>query len=471
MRRAATVGTAAVLTLTAVLSGCTDGDAPGATPTPRPSTSTGSASPEPRELRFSVYGGPQALSAYRDIADAFEADHPGVTVRISSPSSAPAAAADAFADRATPEESPTGSSSPTATTTTRAATPPDVFLLDEHYLPDLVSTDRLYPLDTDLEEQGVDFGDDFQRIALTAFSADAALQCMPFEMSPTVMFVNTRIVRYPRLEAEGLVPPAEDGSWRFADFAAAARFVVNDRPRPGLRAVYLPNDADLLSALLLTAGGDIVDQTDGPTTLTLDSDAGREVLTAMVELARERRTALTARQALRTSPVERFAQGRLAFLFGTRADVPELRRSGVPFDTLSVPGFGRTRTASAISGLCVDTESEVRDLAVEFVTHAVSEESLTRAASSGSLVPASLGVVNSPEFAQEGRRPRTVTPFIEGQKRSVLMPYSAGWRLAETRIEEMVARLVAGTNRDLGAVLDRELPQIDEDSQEWFEEG
>ncbi len=467
MSRAATVGVAAVLALTAALSGCTGDPAPGASPPSSPTPSSSSPEPEQQTLRFSVYGGPQAERAYRDIADSFEADHPGVTVQLVPHSDAAAAAEDAFADLATPDES----ASPSPTATPRAATPPDVFLLDEHYLPDLVATGRLHPLDEELEERGVEFGDDYQRIALTAFSADSALQCMPFEMSPTVLFVNTRLVRYARLEAEGLVPPAEDASWSFADFALAARFVVRDRPRPGVKAVYLPADADLLSALMRTAGGDIVDQIDGPTSLSLDSDAGREALTAYVELARDRSAVLSARQAVRTPPAERFAEGRLAFLFGTRADVPALRASKVPFDALSVPGFGKPRTSSAISGLCVDEDSQVRDLAVDFVAHAVSETSLTRAARSGALVPASLDVVNSAAFEQEGRRPATITPFLEGQKRTVLMPYSAGWRLAETRIEELIGSLVASDNRDLAAELDEELPAIDEESKTWFEQG
>jgi multiple sugar transport system substrate-binding protein len=455
----------AVLGLSAALSACTSDADPGTSPTPSPTTASSTPTAEPQTLRFSVYGGPQAVSAYRAIADSFEADHPDVKIELVTHSDAAAAAEDAVADLATPDES----AAAPPTTTPKAATPPDVFLLDEHYLPDLVATGRLHPLDTELEDRGVEFGDDYQRIALTAFSADSALQCMPFEMSPTVLFVNTRLVRYPRLEAEGLVPPAEDASWSFEDFALAARFVVRDRPRPGLKAVYLPADTDLLSALMRTAGGDIVDEIDGPSSLDLDSDAGREALTAYVELARDRSAVLSARQAVKTPPVERFAEGRLAFMFGTRADVPALRAAKVPFDVLSVPGFGKPRSSSAISGLCVDKDSPVRDTAVDFVAHAVSEDSLTRAAESGALVPASLDVVNSDAFKQEGRRPRTVTPFIEGQKRSVLMPYSSGWRLAETRVEELIGKLISGTNRDLQAVLDTDLPAIDEESKTWFE--
>ncbi|GAA1924884.1 hypothetical protein GCM10009815_19320 [Nocardioides marmoribigeumensis] len=492
MRRAATVGTATLVALTTLLAGCIDGSASTKPPsTPTPTAPSSSPTPEPQTLRFSVYGGRQAVRAYRDIADSYEADHPGVRIVLQPHSDAAAAAEDALADLSTPDPdaaSPSGSSpaasagttptpsSPTKALTpsspTKALTPPDVFLLDQHYLPDLVSTGRLHPLDDELEDKGVEFGDDYQRVALTAFSAESALQCMPFEMSPTVLFVNTRLVRFFRLLDEGIEPPDENGAWRFEDFAATARLVAQESTRPGFRAVYLPRDADLLQALMRTAGGDIVDQGEDPSQLSLDSDAGREALTAYLELARDRSTSLSDRQALRVAPAKRFAQGRLAFLFGTRADVPALRASGVPFDVVSVPRVGKSKaTAAAISGLCVDADSPVRDAAVDFVAHAVSETSLTRAARSGALVPASLDVVNSAAFAQRARRPHTVAPFIEGQKRAVLLPYSLAWRQAETRIEELMGRLAAGTQRDLEPELDRLLPAIDEESKAWFDQA
>ena len=478
MARAATAGTAAILTAAALLAGCTD-SAPATRSTPTPSAPTTSAAPQEQTVRFSVYGDEPALRAYRDIAASYEADHPGVRIVLKAHSDAAAAAEDAFADLSAPEASSSPSGPPATTPSASASsspstalTPPDVFLLDQHYLPDLVSTGRLHPLDEELEKKGVAFGDDFQRLALTTFSADSALQCMPFEMSPTVLFVNTRLVQFFRLLSEGIQPPDENGVWKFDDFAATARLVANESDRPGLKAVYLPKDADLLAALMRTDGGDIVDQGEDPTSLSLDSDAGRETLTAYLELARDRSTVLTDRQAQRVSPVKRFGQGRLAFLFGTRADVPALRASGVPFDALSLPRVGSSKaTTAAISGLCVDQDSPVRDTAVDFVAHVVSEDSLTRAARSGALVPANLDAVNSPAFEQKARRPHTIAPFLDGQKRAVLIPYSPAWRLVETRVEELMSRLAAGTGRDIGPELERELPLIDEQSKQWFEDG
>ena len=134
-------------------------------------------------------------------------------------------------------------------------------------------------------------------------------------------------------------------------------------------------------------------------------------------------------------------------------------------------GYGHTLTARG--GASVPEQDAEALLLYDLISvaHAVNEESLTEAARTGALVPASLDVVNSPEFEQPNRRPRTVEPFLEGQKRSVLMPYSLGWRQAETRVQELMAQLLAGTSRDIEEELDTELPAIDEESKQWFEQA
>lgn len=452
------------------LVGCTDGSTAGPEPTPTSTpTATGSPTAETQTLRWSVYGEPRTLNAYARLAEDFGADRPGTRVVLQEHTDAASAAEDALADLSAQQVAEEASGSTEAPPTGRRPAP-DVFLLDQHFLPDLVATGMLHPLDIDLEELGVDFGDDFQRIALFTFSAESALQCMPFEMSPTVLFVNRALVRDPILESRGIEPPEDDGSWSFEQFALATRAVVRANPDvDGLRAVHLPADADLLSAIIRTAGSDVVDAYEEPTELTVDNDDAREVLEAWISLARERRVTLSDRLAAREAPIDRFADGRLAFAFGTRADVPELRASGVRFDVLAVPGFGRPRTTSATSALCVNAESPHLEAAVEFVADAVSAESFERVARTGAFVPAHLEVVNSQAFEQPSRPPATVAPFIEGQKRTVPVPYSAGWRLAATRIEELVARLSGPDRRvDLEAALDTELPALDEASPEWF---
>ena len=40
----------------------------------------------------------------------------------------------------------------------------------------------------------MDFGDGYTRNGLEAFSVDAALQCMPLDVSPLVVYFNPRLI-------------------------------------------------------------------------------------------------------------------------------------------------------------------------------------------------------------------------------------------------------------------------------------
>ena len=64
-----------------------------------------------------------------------------------------------------------------------------------------------------LDERGVDFGDRFSRDAVDAFAMDDELQCMAYSVSPMVIYYNTDIVDFDKMERRQIdVPTADDGS-------------------------------------------------------------------------------------------------------------------------------------------------------------------------------------------------------------------------------------------------------------------
>ena len=67
---------------------------------------------------------------------------------------------------------------------------PDVFLMDHDDLTGL-SRERCHPPGRrPARRREVDFGDGYTRNGLEAFSVDAALQCMPQDVSPLVVYFN-----------------------------------------------------------------------------------------------------------------------------------------------------------------------------------------------------------------------------------------------------------------------------------------
>ena len=150
-----------------------NGSAPSAGPSSTPASASTSAGPV--TLRFAVYGDAPVLAAYRKLAATWNADHPDITVKLET--SHDAVTSEDKVDRGFD-----------------AGTPPDLFLTRQTSLPELKADDRVQPVDELLEQRGVQFGDSYQRIGLEAFAGDAALQCMPNEVSPYVVFYNKRLL-------------------------------------------------------------------------------------------------------------------------------------------------------------------------------------------------------------------------------------------------------------------------------------
>ena len=227
------------------------------TPSPSPSPSaTSTPTGAPVTLRFAVYGDRESLASYRALAKAFTAQHPNVTVAVDASSSA--AVADARLD-----------------SRFTAGTSPDVFLTDASRLPTLMAKGRVQPVDQLLEKRGVQFGDNYQRIGLEAFAADAALQCMPNDVSPYVVFYNKRLLDTSLLPSRtDSVPMPQDNGWSWNQFTVAAA----QMSRGAVKGVYLPPKLTTLTPLMRSAGSDVVDDPKNPTTLTLSPTSNRNDL-------------------------------------------------------------------------------------------------------------------------------------------------------------------------------------------------
>ncbi|CAA9375369.1 MAG: hypothetical protein AVDCRST_MAG47-1692 [uncultured Nocardioidaceae bacterium] len=447
-------GTVVALTLATTVVGCTSGEEdPGADPSPAPS----SASPtpaEPVEIEVSVFGDPVRLRAYRRIADAFTEANPDVVVTlVEQPDPA-----DAAVDAANALVLGAG---------------PDVFLTDQRYLAELVETDGLEPVDSLLEERGLQFGDDHQRVALTSMSADNRLQCMPAEMSPRVVYYNKRLVPRQQLKAaEVIVPNAVATSWSWDDFAITARTVAGlDRLGP-IKGVYLPPDIDTVTALVRSADGTVVDDVFEPTSLTLASDSALEALAELVALARDPAVALTKQDLKVRDPITRFTEGQLGMYVGTRDDLPVLREArGLSFDVAPLPSFGRAQSVSDVNGYCLNAGTEHLDAAADFIAFAVGKEAAEIAARSDVIVPARLDTVAEDVFRQPEEQPRNSQVFSTSLRRSEPMPYDIAWPRVAELAEGVFARLFYGFDVDVDAVLEDRMVRLDEQSELLFGDG
>jgi multiple sugar transport system substrate-binding protein len=447
------VGVVAATAMGVSLAACTSDDPePAPDPTPTAGEPTESESPtDPVSLDLAVYGGARRVVVYERILTAFRAEHPEVKVELTSYPDAERAAA-------------------TVGSALEAEAGPDVFLLDSAYLPPFVRDERLEPLDTLLEDRGLQFGDDYQRAALTAFSANSRLQCMPTEMSPLVVYYNRDLISRQQLATEEIVLPRGEETWTWEEFAVAARQgALSDGFGP-VKGVHLPSDLESMTAFVRSAGGEVVDDLFEPTSLTLTSDEALTAVSEVVQLARDDQVALSVDDVAEKPAVDWFAEGQLGMFIGTREVLPRLRRvEGLRFDTVSLPSLGRSRSVSQISGLCIDARSDAVDAAADLVAFAVGPEGSRIAARSGALVPASLDVIHDEAFTQPREQPRSAAAFSAGVRRSEPLPYSAAWPEVRDAADRVFVRLFRrpGLNLD-EEQLERRLARLNERSVELF---
>lgn len=443
------VGAVALATFGTALVGCTpDSGAP--QPTPSESPSSTSASPaDAAPLEIAVHGNELRIETYQQIVDAFLEEHPDVEAEVTSYPDSAASVEDIL-------------------TSLEAGWKPDVFLADYRHLADLVATGELEPVDTLLGERGIEFGDDFQRAALTAFSADNRLQCMPAEVSPLVVYYNKRLLRRaqpPELPVE--LPDAEDTTWSWAEFVTMARATAGlDRLGP-IKGAHIPADVETLTAFVRSAGGDVVDDLFDPSTLTLASDEALTAIDELAVLARDSAITPTAGELAEQDAVERFTAGELGMFIGTRDALPRLRAADrLRFDVLPLPSLGRSRSVAKMNGWCINSATEQLDAAGDFVAFAVSQEGGEIAARSGAIVPSSLDLVYDEVFTQPRRQPQNSHVWPTSIGRSDPMPYAQRWDSVSAQVESVLARLYNRPNINLEATLENRMVRLVERSEE-----
>jgi multiple sugar transport system substrate-binding protein len=377
------------------------------------------------------------VAAYRRLARSYTRLHPNVTIRL-------LRAPDAAAARADREH----------------GADPDVFLAEHAEVPALAAADDVQPVDELLEKRGVLFGDNFQRLGLEAFSADTALQCMPHDVSPLVVYYNERLVRPPTRPAGGVGPVSGENAWTWQQFARAASHAAGGRTY----GFYLPPTLEALLPLVRSAGADLVDEQRSPRRLTTGEPGVRAALTRILETVRE--PGLVPPHVDTAAAVDLFARGRLGMLVATRAVVPRLRAAAsLRFDVFPLPSLGTPRTVAEMSGYCISARSRHIPAAADFLAYASGPEGASITAATGGIVPANLRALHSPAFLQPGEQPRHAEVYVDALGRADAMPFSARWALLEEREQPLLERLFAMPPAGAAPATDRLLTRMERRSE------
>jgi len=399
-RRIVAVAALALSVLAAA--GCS-GEDPSTTPTRSPGPQG------PVLLSVSVHGPPQVVTAYAEIAARFTVAHPGVTVSVR-PYESAASARTALAHEV------------------RNHAVPDAFLAGVDDLPGLVVAKTVQPVDELLGEREVDFGDGFQRTSLEAFSAENALQCLPVDVSPLVVYYNTDLVDLTELSEPDAAPVDATTGWDLEQFAAAAAQVTGR----DARGVYVAPELEQVAPFLESGGGTLVDDVANPTTLRLGSGSSVSAIEKLLLIVRDPQLTFDEDEIAAVPAVQRFRAGKLGMILGFRDLTPRLRaEGGAAFDVMPLPAIGSQVTVGRSSGLCLSATTPHPRETADFLAYVASDEGSALLAETGYVVPTNLAAAYSPSFLQPGQAPASAAVFSASVRDIHPMPAVVGWRSVE----------------------------------------
>ena len=435
-RRRATVAVCVAMML--ALAACeADGSRPEPAPPPSPTPA------DPVKLTLGVHGNQDELAAYTAVAETFDSLYDPAVVDVANWDSS----ADMMSAIRDGEEVP------------------DVFLVNRDDLATLQKQQLTQPVDALLDVRGVDFGDGYSRDALQAFSADDRLQCMPYGISPMVMYYNTRLIDFDRMENRGLEFPVEREAWTFEMFTAAAQFA--SRPGGGSNGVYIEPGVRTLAPFIYSGGGQVFDDEDAPTSLAFSDGDSVEAIERTLEVLRRPQWTLSEQQIATRTPLQWFKRGELGMMAGNRRLVPELRQvHGLDFDVISMPILDGSATTGDITGLCLSADAASTPAGADLMVHLLGTPSVERVVRAGYLVPANSEVALSEEFLQPGRLPEHSTVFNNSVRAIQTPPLLSVWPELERAVAPELHQLVRVPVLD---DLEERLADIDEESRTVLE--
>ncbi|HVM21426.1 MAG TPA: sugar ABC transporter substrate-binding protein, partial [Egibacteraceae bacterium] len=261
------------------------------------------------EIQFVLFGDATETAGYQRMIDEFHETTPGVRVTMS-----PVAKQDDLLAK--------------LTTGFAGGSPPDVFLINYRKYGQFAAQGVLAPVQPYLDaSDNLDEGD-FAQTSMDAFRFDGEeLTCLPQNVSSLVVYYNADA-----FADAGVDPPTPGWSWD--DFLAAAQALTGD----GRYGVGVEPSLIRLAPFVWSAGGDLVDDHEDPTRLTILDGRARAAVDFFLDLQSEHGVVPPEREELSLDAESRFVNGGLGMLLDSRRVVPTLRTiTGFEWDVAPLP--------------------------------------------------------------------------------------------------------------------------------------
>ncbi|MBA2528706.1 MAG: sugar ABC transporter substrate-binding protein, partial [Euzebyales bacterium] len=365
-----------------------------------------------------AFGDPVETAGYEEMITEFEAANPDVDVAFG-----PVPDQDQLLAR--------------LTTAFAGGDPPDAFLINYRKYGQFADQGVLEPVQSWLDSSDVIAEGDFAGAALDAFRFDGAeLTCLPQNVSSLEVYYNADL-----FERAGLERPRAGWSWD--DFLAAAKVLTGD----GTYGVGTEASIIRVAPFVWSAGGEIADDEQRPTTLTLDRGRAREALDFFLDLQTVHGVAPPEREELSQGSQERFLAGTLGMYLDSRKAVPGLRTiEGFTWDVAPLPVAPGGEPATILHGdaYCMTAASSNKEATWRLIEFANSREGQLILAESGRTVPSRTDVAQSDAFLGPEQPPASSEVFVDAIPTIRSVPHTANWSRVEKEADNVLESLYYG---------------------------
>ncbi|MBK7920506.1 MAG: sugar ABC transporter substrate-binding protein [Chloroflexi bacterium] len=377
---------------------------------------------EKATVTFAVSGDAAEFAAYESLVASFSEIHPEIDVQL----------------QLVPSDSEYRQKLATAFS---AGDPPNVMLLNYRRFGAFVAEKGLAPLENYLAGSEIIAKSDYFPQVIDAFYLDGSLYCIPQNLSSLVVYYNKGL-----FDAAGLAYPAND--WTQADFLAAARALTQDVDGDGRIDQYgagIEPTISRLAPFIWQFGGQLVDNQEKPTRLTLDSPESLAAFQWFVDLQVKEHVVPDAVAESAQDSESRFLNGTLGMYFNSRRSTPTMRTiTAFDWDVAPLPRGAQTASILHSDGYCMAEQTTNKDAAWTFIEYANSAPGQAIVALTGRTVPSLISVAESDAFLPADSKPANGRVFLDAAPQIRRVPIMVNWSTIEETAGQEVERAFYG---------------------------
>jgi multiple sugar transport system substrate-binding protein len=338
-----------------------------------------------------VFGEPEEIRAYRVLIDAFKRSEPDVTVNLvvaSDREDLIARLSTGFA----------------------AGEPPDLFLLNYRFYGQFAARGVLEPLQSYLDSSTVFEERDFYPQAMEAFKFHGRQTCMPQNISSLVVYYNKDL-----FSEAGIDEPA--AGWTWDDMREVAHSLTKDLNGDGELDQYgvgVEPSIIRIAPFVWSNGGNVVDNEQNPTRLTLDTPEALEAIQDFFDL-RQVDLVTPGEEEVESEDLEtRFMNGTLGMLLESRRATPTFRTiTEFDWDVAPLPTHRDPAGILHSDAYCMTHASKNKGAAWRFVEFALGPRGAPVIAETGRTVPSLRRVAESEAFLDPTAKPANSRVFLD----------------------------------------------------------